>query len=394
MSEFLIVRINEKLIPDFQINYNAKTNTAQKVVVSSWSEIQANKNQQIILIIAAELVFNTHVSIPSKNEEVIRQSIPFAIEEIVASDINENHCAYHLLSENKFMVSVISLENINQIKQLLKIHNLNCEKLYSEIFSIPTFNNQLSILYGNESLLLNENQHEGTRITIKALPKYLQLCTHKNSIIFSDVAIDLKDYVDAMVKVTDTALLQSQTIVSGSYVNLFQGVYNSANKESDKKNPWKKLLILSAVLILSWLTISLNQIWKLNAAISQIKNQQLAFLQKAIPNANQTQKNAPYAAIQSFLKRKENSKDSNDFSGLMTPLYYLGKTLTAFPDVQVQSLRKRENKLEIKLLAPGVNVLNKFQSNLDKMALSMRVKIGTRDSSKDGIVSIITMEQL
>lgn len=394
MSEILIVRINEKLIPDFQINYNSKNNTAQKAVLSSWSEIQLDKNLQLILILSAELVFNTHVSIPSKNEEVIRQSIPFAIEEILASDISENHCAYHLLTENEFLVSVISIDNINKIRQLLKTNNLKCDQIYSEIFSIPTFKDQLSILNCKESILVNEPQYEGTRLSLQTLPTYLRLSKYKESVIFSDNSIDLKVTNDAMIKVTDTALLQAQTIVSGNYVNMFQGVYQSGDKESKKEKPWKKVLIFSAILIFSWLSISLYQFWKLNSAITQIKNQQLTFLQKVIPNANQTQKNDPFAAIQSFLKGKENSQGSKDSSGLMTPLYYLGKTLNTYPDVQVQSLRKRENKIEIKLLAPDVNVLNKFQTSLDKIALSMRVRIGTRDSSKDGIVSVITMENL
>ena len=394
MSEILIVRINEKLTPDFQINYNSKNNTAQKSVLLSWSEIKHNNNQEIILILAAELVFNTHINIPSKNEEVIRQSIPYAIEEILASDISENHCAYHLLSENQFIVSVISNDNINKIIQLLKKHNLNCEKLYSEIFSVPTFKDHLSILNCNESLLINENNNEGTRLSAQTLPKYLELSKQQKCIVFSDNSVDLNVCEDAMIKVTDTGLLQAQAICSCDYVNLFQGVYQSGDKELTKEKPWKSVLIFLVVLVFSWLSISLYQFFKLNAEITQIKNLQLAYLQKVIPNANQSQKNYPYAAIQSFLKGKENSQGSRDSSGLMTPLYYLGKTLSIYPDVQVQSLRKRENKLEIKLLAPNVNVLNKFQTSLDKIALSMRVRIGTRDSSKDSIVSIITMEQL
>lgn len=394
MSEILIVRVNEKLIPDFQIQYKSKNNTAQKAVLKSWSDITQSVNQELVLILAAELVLNTQVNIPSKSDEVIRQSIPFAIEEVLASDVNNNHCAYQNIKENLFLVSVVSHEIMSKIIQLLKNYNLKCDQLYSELFTIPTLTDQLSVLNCGQSLLINENFHKGTRIHKKSFATYLQISKQKKGMIFSDQHFQVAENVNFNVKKTPTAQLQAHTLCTGKYVNLFQGTYQSGDKELKQSNPWKSLLILISVLVVSWLSISFYQLWNLNAEISENKNKQLMFLSEVIPNANQTQRNDPYASIQSFLKRTEQANGTHNSSGLMTPLYYLGKTLNAYPDLQLQSLRKRDNKLEVKLLAPDVTVLNKFQMSLDKNAISMRVRIGTRDSSKNGIVSIITMEQL
>ena len=96
MSEYVIVRINENLIPEFQIKYNTSDNTVNKSKVLSWAHIKLENTQQLILIVYANLVLTTKVRIPSKNEEVIRQSIPFALEEELATDVDDNHFAYYL----------------------------------------------------------------------------------------------------------------------------------------------------------------------------------------------------------------------------------------------------------------------------------------------------------
>jgi general secretion pathway protein L len=134
MTEYVIVRINDKLIPEFQIKYNASDITAIKSKVLSWEHIKLQNTQKLILIVSAHLVLTTQVTIPSKNEEVIRQSIPFALEEEIASDVDENHFSYTQLEDQMFLVSVINKKIIEKIQSRLLNNNLVCKEIYSEIF--------------------------------------------------------------------------------------------------------------------------------------------------------------------------------------------------------------------------------------------------------------------
>jgi len=99
MSEYVIVRINEKLIPELQINYNANTKIATSREISVWSDINLKNSEELLLIVSASIVFTRQITIPSKNEEIIRQSIPYALEELLATDIDDNHFAYRQLSD-------------------------------------------------------------------------------------------------------------------------------------------------------------------------------------------------------------------------------------------------------------------------------------------------------
>ena len=139
MSNFLIVRINDKLIPEFLIKFNSTDNTAQNSNVSSWNDIKQEPKDKLIVLLSANLVLTSQVKIPSKNDEIIRQSIPFTIEEEIATDIELNHFAYKKdnSQSQELMVSVVNKNLLQNILTNLENQNLICSAMYSEIFSCP-----------------------------------------------------------------------------------------------------------------------------------------------------------------------------------------------------------------------------------------------------------------
>ncbi|MCF6287626.1 MAG: type II secretion system protein GspL [Proteobacteria bacterium] len=393
MSEYVIVRINEQLVPEFQINYNASANTASKSSIASWQQVSVQKSQKLILILSANLVLNTQIKIPSKNEEIIRQSIPFALEEQIASNIEDNHFAYTQLAEQLFLVSIVAKSHIFAIQQALSTHGLKCEKMYSEVFSVPRKQDTINICATDESFIVNED-YAGTLLNKALLTTYIKLSKTKNTTIYTSKQIDSANDAKIDVQQTDTNLLQAQTLNTGLTVNLFQGEFAQNSDKQKRRNPWKKLLTLAVTLMLSWLLINLYQWWSLTTTIDDIKQKQQVLLLQLIPDASQSEKNNPYAAIKSRLQIAQTSQGTSQGEGFIQALIYLGQTLQQHPDIQVHSLRQRQSKLEIQLQAQNVGVLNSFQASLEKNILNMRIKTGTRDTNKDGINSIITMERL
>ena len=397
MSEYVIVRINEKLIPEFQINYNTSENLAQKSKISSWSDIKVQKNQSLTLILSANNILNTEVKIPSKNEEVIRQSIPYALEEELANDIDDNHFSYRQKSEQQFIVSIVNKDIMHEIRKQVNDVDLKCAQLYSEIYTIPSIESFTSFCIFEDYVIIRDGC-TGSTIKRKLIGDYLKLSKNKKQVVYSHNKLKLADNSSITLNRQDTTLLQAKTLIANiaatKVVNLFQGDYQQNIDTRKPVNPWMKLIVLSAFLIGSWLFINLLQLWKLSSEIKAIKASQSTLLQELIPNASQTERNDPYSAIQSRLKLSENQQSTSAGVGFIKALGYLGQTLVQHPTIQVQSLRQRNTKLEVKLLAQNVNLLNQFQSGLEKNVLSMRIKTGTRDTSKEGISSVITMEQL
>ena len=392
MQDYVIVRINEKLIPEFQINYSAKTSSAKSSVISSWSQIKPSPTQELILILSSILVFSKVVKIPSKNEEVIKQSIPYTLEEYLSNELEDNHFAYKKLRENVFNVCVVAKDIVQKIILQLKNNQLNCKKLYSETFTLPASKETLSILGINDCFITNDN-NSGTVLSANLIDRYIETSQATKVHLYSDkppsIANDKIEY-----KQVDTALYQAKLLLDNSGVNLFQGQYNKSKEEQNKIKPWEKALGLAAILLISWLIINLYQLWNINNRIEEIKDKQQSLLVKLIPNASQSEKNDPYSAIQSRLKYAQTNKTNNNSNGFIRSLLYVGQTLTEHPQVKVASIRQRDNKLEIKIQSPNVSILNQFQASLEKTALARHVKTGTRESTKEGISSVITMEKL
>lgn len=397
MSEYVIVRINEKLIPEFQLNYDSKKNVVAQKSLSSWSEIMVKDHQQLLLLISANHVFNTTIKIPSKNDDVIRQSLPYAIEEYLANDVEDNHYAYRELGDQLLIVSVIHKKVMDEIHQQLENVQLKCQHFYSEVYGVPSIEGFTSFTIFNDYVVVR-NKETGTTLKSNFLAQYLKMSDNKMHVAYCERDLKLPDNSSITLNKQDTALLQAKTLIkhvlSGKVVNLLQGDYDDTDDQSKSSHPLKRLAILSSVLVLSWLIINGYRLWALNDDIERIKSEQLVLFLELVPDASNTEINDPFAALQSRMKLSASAASQDAKVGFINALDYLGKTLVAHSTIEVQSLRQRKTKLEVSLQAPNVNDLNLFQSSLEKNVLAMRVKTGTRNTNKDGISSVITMEQL
>lgn len=393
MSEYVIVRINDQLIPEFQINYAAKSKTSSKTSVSAWSSIVVKNNETLILIISANLVLTTAVKIPSKSDEIIRQSIPFIIEEHIANEIDDNHYSYQQISEQNFLVSVINKNIIEEIQQNLITNHLKCTQLYSEIFTIP-YNRKKTSLLISDNYILARDKYSGSLLTHKMLTSYLHAAQSESQEIYSQNNIDETAYPQGKFNRLNTDILQCMTIVSEGGVNVFQGQYEQNDDNKAVNHPWKKLMVLSIILVISWLFMSVYQITNLSSDIEKLKINQSQLFIKHVNNASETEKRDPYSAFQSRLQQNQTQNNANTKTGFIKSLTFLGKTLTQHPLIKVQGLRQRDTKLEVTLQAQNTNALNLFQSDLEKNVLFMRVKTGTRESNNEGVNSVITMENL
>ncbi len=391
MLDTVIVRINEQLIPEFQITYKAKNSNAQRIEISSWSQINIQPHQELILILSGVLVFSKKVKIPSKNEDVIKQSLPFTVEENLSTELETNHFAYSQVSENLFNICVVAKKVMQEINNSLEKNQLICKKMYSEIFCLPASPQILSVLSLNNYFVVNAN-NRGTTLSIGLINHYIERTKAKLIHVYTDKPLKLQnDNIE--YKLVNTESFQAKVLLNNKLVNLFQGVFDKETNKRNHKKPWKKSITIAAILMLSWLAIALLQLWDINQRLNDIKNKQHELLVKIIPDASQSEVNDPYSAIQSRLKITQSNNNSNN-NGFIQSLIFVGQALKQYPGIKIVSVRQRENKMEIKTLAPDVSMLNQFQASLEQIALARHVKTGTRESTKEGISSVITMEKL
>lgn len=393
MSEYVIVRIDEKLIPELQINYNSNTSIASDRDISAWSDIEVKPQHKLILIISANIVFTKQVKIPSKNEEIIRQSIPFALEEFLANDIGDNHYAYWPLSEQNLLVSIIKKSAIEFIQIELESNGLDCKIMMSEVFTVPFHLGKISILSFKNHHIVREDK-TGTTVCKKMLKTYIKSSAVDKQIFYTQLDFDLSEFPNAELKKIDTSLLQAMTVTSQESVNLFQAKYSQSDEKAKTKGPLVKIIVLVAAFAISWLAINSYNLWNVSTQIQKVKQEQARLLIELIPNASKTEKRDPYSAVRSRLKISQSNESISGDIGFIQSLHYVGRTLLDHPSIQVQSLRQRGTKLEISVRTQDMGNLNAFQSSLKNNVLEMRVSTGTREVNNDGVSSIITMETM
>ena len=395
MYDYLLIRVNENLKPDYQIRYDSKNQRAEKALIDAWSEVKKIKNETVFFIVSANLVTTKSVTIPSKNDEIIRQSLAYTLEEELANNIEENHYAYVSLEDKSQLVSIIKKNLLEDLLANIKQTNIKTAQIFSEIFTLPPKNETLVIANINDYFLIRE-ENSGTTLSQGLINKYLTSSKLNKATCFSEKHMS-NLLIDCDVHEVNIPLLQAKTLVksfaSQQAVNLLQGEYQQNKKDTSKENPLKKLLVLGFLLVSSWLFINFYSQWQLSTQIKEIKSKQLSLFLEKFPNASTSEKNDPYLALESKLRLSQ-SQQNNDNSGFILALSYLGEALEDNKNVQIQSIRLRDSSFEIKLIANSLSELTNFQTTLANKASNMRIKIGARESSKNSVNAIITMERI
>ena len=154
-----------------------------------------------------------------------------------------------------------------------------------------------------------------------------------------------------------------------------------------------KLWALVVMLVVSWVGIKTFQHISINHQIDELKSRQLSLFTGRFGDASGSELLDPYAALKSRMQRVSQSQSTT--SPLLVALNYLGQAVENHrSQIEIQSLRLVEQKLEIQITAETMTLINRFQQSLQQAAMEFKVMIGVNEQDAGRFRSVITMEKL
>lgn len=387
MTQQLILRIKQDGEPRCLHRFDVQSANCETVDVSGWSD-QTISGKKVMLLLPASWVYHSTTHIASKNPELLAKSVPFAIEEELSNEVDENYFAFNLNGDGSQNVVAIEKKYLDSLLPNLNKAKIKIEYIHSEVDWLPLSDKTAYLWHDEDSTLVRFESEQSMRMANAQVNQMLPVFGKNVTQIISNIDLQIDSSIETSPKLTAAQCCVS--LLNANPIDLHVDAINS-NKNSTETHNWQSVKWLAAALILSWVTISSYQLVSLNGSVSKLKNMQQTLFSERFSGAAASELVDPYAAYQSRLQL-QNTSSNGQSDVLIESLNALGKTLVDEQMVKIKGLRLIDEKIEIQVTAPAMSVINGFHQQLQQNANSYNVQIGVNELADDSSFrSIITM---
>lgn len=338
-------------------------------------------DKRLLVLIPGTDVLLAEPVLPAKSSNKLAQLVPYALEEQLASDIEDLHFAIgrRTAQQPATPVAVITRGRIESWIAVLTAAGLRPDAMYAETAGLPSTANGVSLLIDGTRVYVKRENKPGAVIDVDPLIEGLQLAldsgaeAHEHVTLYvnetdyereRDLLEGLREFTASlqMKLLPDGALpLLASTVVSAPPVNLLQGPYLVASPVKLSLAPWRYAAALAGVFLLSHIgykAVQYSQLKRqeteLDAAIQQV-------FQAAMPGAPRPD---PKEARSQMEARLTAVRGANVTGGFMGALDTLSSALQQAPGTQLEALSYRANTTDLRVLAPNASALDQIRQSV------------------------------
>ena len=212
----------------------------------------------ITVVIPSEQVLMLSCSVPGRNSGQIRQALPYALEEHVATDIETMHIAVGpIKSGQPIHCALIEKEQIGLWKSWLANYEIDADVLVSQAQLASSETNDCTVFIDGHQATIVNNQASATceREDLVAMLEPLEI---DNIFIIGSALTDLeRSQIDTEIHITeqlDGTVYLVERLTKDNPINLFQGEYAVENSKGGVQKQMTKLAKLAAL----WLVVYLG----------------------------------------------------------------------------------------------------------------------------------------
>jgi len=356
---------------------------------------------KVIVLVPGTEVHLAEPIFPVKRGAQLQQVMRYALEENLASDIDDLHFAMGKRhADGSTPVAVVEQEHLTSWLAALHTAGIAADALYSEADVLPVAPAGISAVIEQGLLYVRHGKGLGTTLDVQPLSEALQLAfgaaeeTPAEALVYlSHAEYEMHTAVfDALrerVPSLQTKLLPEGPLplfalqaVQGQAVNLLSGKYARKKSWNKALAPWRIAAMLVAAVVLLQLTTSSLRFWQLTRAEKQLDQQIREVLAQTLPGA---QVNDTRKARQQFAAQLDALRAGGNGTGLLPSLNILTATLDQVPDARIDALAYRPKVLDLRVTAPDVDALARMQQLVNEQGLHAEIQSATpRDNKVEG----------
>lgn len=357
--------------------------------------------RRVVLLVPGTDVYLAEPVLPLKSGAKLLQVVPFALEEQMATDIEDLHFAVGKRDDRPGTpVAAVARELMDGWRKALQDAGLHAEAIYPESSALPATPSGVTLLVDGPRIYVKREGAPGAVLDVQPLIEALQLALAAGDDAREHVTIYLtedayerdRDLFEGLREFTaslqlkllpDGALpLLAATAMQGSPINLLQGSYAVKTRLRLSFQPWRYAAALALLFLLLHFGLKGWQLVELKRAEARLDEEIAQVFQQAMPGAPVPD---PLSARKQVELRLAALRGGGPVGGMMPTLGVLAEALAQAPGANVESLSYRDNTTDVRVMAPSVDALDKIQHVATERGLSAEIQSASpRESRIEG----------
>ncbi len=331
---------------------------------------------RVIVLVPSETLLLADVELPGRNQQRLRQALPYAMEERLVDDVDAMHFVLGpRLEGQRYGAAAVHRQRMAAWLEVLHDAGIQPDALVPDVFAVPLLEDAWSALLEGARVLVRTSRASGFATMQDTAPLLLEQAVREAG---GDVPTHLKVYdaagtggdylrpagsqpaLDAVPFAAGLLGLAAEAEQPESALNLLQGEYSPRAQISRRLRPWYATGVLLLLLVLIQPALFLYDYWGLAARSAVLQGQIESVFRQSFPDAKRIVN--PRVQMQQRLKALR--QRSGGGGALLEILSAAGPLLAKEPGVQVQSLRYRKGQLEVELEVKDFQQLDRLKQQL------------------------------
>ncbi|HSN72051.1 MAG TPA: type II secretion system protein GspL [Steroidobacteraceae bacterium] len=368
------------------------------------AEAAANRGDHRVLgLVPGTDITLARPELPVRSGPRVAQAVPFALEEQLAGDVEDMHFAVGRRDERPGVpVAGVARDRMQAWQSQFAAAGLDLDGLYAETSAVPVIPGGVTLLVDRGQLFVRRADELPVVLDVQPLAEAIQLAlatseeTRENVTVYlSQAEYDReRDLIEGLREVTaslqvkllpDGALpLLASTALQDAAVNLLQGPYAPKRQFSVSLAPWRYAAMLAAAFFVVHLGVKGVEYWRLAREEARIDAEIAQVFETAMPGVRQVEPR------QQMQQRYFAMRGGGGGSGLLANLDPLGAAIAETPQARLEALAYRNRVLDLRMLAPDVNALEKIRTRIAERGLNAEIQSASprEDNSTEGRLQI------
>ncbi len=361
---------------------------AQYIGQGSLSELAAAgaEGYRLLALIPGAEVLLTRVLLPPGNRKQLLAAVPYALEESLAAEIEEQHFALGALDEQgSLAVAVIARERLTYWRDLCRAHALEPAAIMPEILALPLPENGRAMLLTDGLALVRTGLQEGFVLEADALPLLPAMPGFESGtalILYQgDATVELPAAVEALVSerrpIGDPLPLLAEGVTEKEALNLLQGEYTPQAMWERHWRQWRRPAVLLLALLLVYTALGVGENSRLRRYSENLTAQIEQIYRQTFPSAQRVVN--PRVQMEQQLKALRGEGSASTAQNFLRLLDLSGPILAAGENMRLRGLRYRAGELDLDLELNDLQALDSIKERLDGQGVIVEIQsVNTR----------------
>ncbi|MGM0430236.1 MAG: type II secretion system protein GspL [Pseudomonadota bacterium] len=346
---------------------------------------------EVIVALPGQDVFMTKVTLPAGTKRHLQRIIPYALEEELASDIEQLHFAWPDVKGTELPVAVVAKERMNEWLEQLSEAGIDAPYWVPDCFLLPYQEGVWQAIELGDSVIVRTGAWAGFTVEKSQFAELAPALASEQENPTEIVHYGELNWPQSPAPLTAADIevpftIAVQSIKTGNNLNLRQGNYRSQRTKRSVELPWRAFATAASVLFVLAVVLNGVRYWQLNSQSETLKAQAEQLYRDAFPG------NTRIVNLKVQLQRQLDGLGlgNSDQVSVLAVLQQLEPAFKSQPDLQLELLRFQNNELRLQATAKSFSQFESFQQAAE--AEGLNIETGSMSNRGETVSGALTVQ--